>query len=75
MEEKIQWLMETEENAGTGWALNVRKEGASIHEKAILWNAGDVDAKTSPEEFSRRQGDTRVQILWHNGQKEYVMIK
>ena len=72
---RIQWLAETVENVGTGWALDVRKVGAPISEKAILWNAGNVDVTTSPEKLVRWQGEARVQILWRNGQKDYAMIK
>ena len=72
---RIQWLAETVENVGTGWALDVQKVGATISEKAILWNAGNVDVTTSPEKLVRWQGEARVQILWRNGQKDYAMIK
>ena len=37
--------------------------------------AGDVDITTSPDTFLRWQGETQVQVLWRNGNKDYVMIK
>ena len=68
--------METVENTGAGWALGVRREGATIKEDAILWNTGDVDVTSSPEEFLKWQGDRRVQIVWKsNGRKDYATIK
>ena len=72
---KLQWLAETVENKGMGWSLDVTKVGAHIAETAILWNAGDVDITTSPDTFLRWQGETQVQVLWRNGNKDYVMIK
>ena len=73
---KIDWIVETVENTGTGWALGVRREGATIKEDAILWNTGDVEVTSSPDEFLKWQGDRRVQIVWKsNGRKDYATIK
>ena len=73
---KIDWIVETVENTGTGWALGVRREGAAIEEDAILWNTGNADVTSPPEEFLKWQGDSRVQIVWMStGQKDFAMIR
>ena len=68
--------METMETKGTGWALRVRREGAVIEEDAILWNTGNADVTSSPEDFLKWQGDSWVQILWMTtGKKDFARIR
>ena len=60
---KDKYLVEIIEDKGTGWSLEVWREGATIGEDAILWNTGNTDVTGSPEEFLKWQGDSLVQIL------------
>ena len=68
--------METIEDRGTSWALRVWREGAAIGEDTILWNTGNADVTSSPEEFLKWQGDSLVQILWKTtGNKDFARIR
>ena len=73
---KVKYLVETIEDKGMGWALRVWREGAAIGEDAILWNTGNADVTSPPEDFLKWQGDSWVQIVWiTTGKKNFARIR
>ena len=71
----LAYLVETIDDKGTGWSLEVWREGATRGEYAIMWSTGDIDVTMSPEEFLRWQGDSWVQIMWSTtGKKGFARI-
>ena len=72
----LTYLVETIEDKGTGWSLEVWREGATIGEDAILWSTGYVDVTMSPEEFLKWLEDCWVQVMWSTtGKKAFARIR